>query len=361
MQITSAILIASSLLTFAAIACDGDDDVVGSDNNNDASVTSSGNVASSSSSSSGAAPDSGEDAGPGAQAPGPIEIRFRAVDADGTTVACGTNGLKIAGLEDARLGDLRLFVHDVALFREDGTAVNVELEQDGVWQTENVALLDFENQSAECEYAVFGKATTAATNTVVHGTPTASGPFVGVRFVLGVPVALNHVPVDIANAPLSSTGMDHGQADGRQFLRTVLYSPQTSPDGGITGTGDHNLLMLRSVCNNVTADGGIPAAAEECSKPNRPVIELRREGGFDPATHSVLFDVAELFSGYSRPLGTPGPEDLSGTGRVDCYGPLHAGNAGGSGIARCGTFYPKLGLDYTTGRASGMQSVFSIE
>lgn len=371
MRLSQPLALLSACAAFTFFACDGDDDLspASGGDEKDASLSSSGAGGSSgassssgalSSSSSGALADAGNDASDG-QAPRPVELRFRAVDAEGTAVACGTEGLKIAGLTDARLGDLRAFVHDVALLKEDGSAVPLALEQDGVWQTENVVMLDFEDQSAECQYAVFGKATTAATNTVVRGTPAAAGPFVGVRFVLGVPVGLNHVPVEAANAPLSSIGMDHGQADGRQFLRAVLYSPQTSPDGGITGTGDHNLLMLRSVCNNLTVDGGVPDDAEGCTKPNRPVLELRREGGFDPSQHTIVFDVAALFSGYSQPLGTPGPDDLSATGRVDCYGPLHAGDAGGSGVARCGTFYPKLGLDYTTGRAAGTQSVFSIE
>jgi len=43
--------------------------------------------------------------------------------------------------------DLRFYVHDVRLVRADGTEVPVSLEQDGMFQVEDVALLDFEDGS----------------------------------------------------------------------------------------------------------------------------------------------------------------------------------------------------------------------
>ena len=46
--------------------------------------------------------------------------------------------------------DFRLFVHDAALVRADGSLAPIALEQDGQWQYENAALLDFEDGSAAC-------------------------------------------------------------------------------------------------------------------------------------------------------------------------------------------------------------------
>lgn len=289
-----------------------------------------------------------------AKDPTPVAISFSAVDGAGTPFECGKTGLHINSLTDALPGDLRFYVHDVQL-EKDGRAIPVELEQDGAWQFENVALLDFEDASAECEFVIFGKTKTAETNTTVRGLPAEAGPYTGVRFTLGVPVALNHTDVADAESPLSSIGMDHGKADGRQFLRFGFYSDTT----GATGTNDHNLLMLRSVCGNVTAEGATPESADECDKPNRRTYSLAVDGAFDPATHTVQLDVNALVAGYSA-LGDTTTDDLSSAGRIDCYGPLHAGDMGAtSGAKRCGTFYGPLGLDYATGKPTATQTVFS--
>jgi uncharacterized repeat protein (TIGR04052 family) len=330
----------------ALLACGDDDDHVSTPVDADGAVPLPG-------SDGGATVDGSPDSGPSSA----VTLRFKAVDGDGKEFKCGADGLKIGSLTDALPGDLRFFVHEVALLRAGGEPVPVSLVDDGKWQHQNVALLDFEDATAECAFVIFGKAKTADTNVTLRGTPAANGPFTGVRFTIGVPPNLNHTDVAVAPAPLSSTGMDHGIADGRQFLRASFYSPTT----GATGNGDHNLVMLRSVCNNVTADGGAPPAnADACTKPNRPQISVERAGGFDPATHEILVDVAQLFAGYS-PLRTAGPADLNDKGRIDCFGPLHSGNLGPVlGAERCGRFYPNLGLDYATGRASGTQTVFSI-
>lgn len=285
--------------------------------------------------------------------PTPVAISFSAVDGAGQAFECGKTGLHINSLTDARAGDLRFYVHDVEL-EKDGRAIPIELEQDGVWQFQNVALLDFEDGTAECEFVIFGKTKTEATNNTVRGLPAEAGPYTGVRFTLGVPVALNHTDVATAEAPLSSIGMDHGKEDGRQFLRFGFYSDTT----GLTGNGDHNLLMLRSVCGNVTEEGDTPQSADECDKPNRPTYSLAVDGAFDPDTNRVELDVDALVAGYGA-LGTPA-DDLSSAGRIDCYGPLHAGDMGEtSGAKRCGTFYGPLGLDYATGKPTATQTVFT--
>lgn len=286
-------------------------------------------------------------------------IQFRAVDADGRDWACGASNLRVGNLSDVRPGDLRFYVHDVQMIGEDGRLIPVGLGPDDAWNAyPGVTLLDFEDASAECGFVIFGKAKTPEMNTHIWAAPVSEGPYRGIQFKLGVPSTVNHSDVALAEAPLNSTGMDHGQEDGRQFLRASFYSDLT----GVTGNGDHHLLMLRTVCSNHTAEGGTPPEdAELCTKPNRPVIRLEPEGGFDPDQQEIVVDVGALFAGYSE-LGRPGAVDLNAEGRVDCFGPLHAGDVGPmSGEARCGTFYPNLGLSYETGRSAGDQSVFRVQ
>ena len=52
--------------------------------------------------------------------------------------------------------DLRFFVHDVRLVNDAGTEVPVTLDQDGRWQTGDVALLDFENGKGRCRNGSLG-------------------------------------------------------------------------------------------------------------------------------------------------------------------------------------------------------------
>ena len=56
----------------------------------------------------------------------------------------GTTGSKISP------HDFRFYIHNVALIDESGKSVPVQLEQDGKWQLDDVALLDFENGTAGC-------------------------------------------------------------------------------------------------------------------------------------------------------------------------------------------------------------------
>jgi len=59
----------------------------------------------------------------------------------------GTTGSKITP------HDFRFYIHDVALIDQSGKSVPVQLEQDGKWQLDDVALLDFENGTAGCVIA----------------------------------------------------------------------------------------------------------------------------------------------------------------------------------------------------------------
>ena len=56
----------------------------------------------------------------------------------------GTTGSKLSP------HDFRFYVHNVALIDESGKAVPVQLDQDGKWQLDDTALLDFENAAAAC-------------------------------------------------------------------------------------------------------------------------------------------------------------------------------------------------------------------
>ncbi|WP_437941082.1 MbnP family protein [Sorangium sp. So ce341] len=47
--------------------------------------------------------------------------------------------------------DFRMYVYDVRLVRDDGSEEPLSLEQDGIWQRDEVAFLDFEDGTGTCE------------------------------------------------------------------------------------------------------------------------------------------------------------------------------------------------------------------
>jgi len=67
-----------------------------------------------------------------------------------------------------------------------GKSIPVNLTQDGKWQYQNVALLDFENKSGGC-----ANGTVETRNQIVGTIP--KGNYQGLQFTLGVPFNLNHL------------------------------------------------------------------------------------------------------------------------------------------------------------------------
>jgi hypothetical protein len=165
-----------------------------------------------------------------APAPRPVTIQF-ALEAGGKPVSCAA---PIAGLgatkATARLHDARFYISEIALIDRDGKETPVELEKSD-WQFANVALLDFDDKSGNCQGS-------PATNAQVKGTVPA-GRYKGLRFTLGVPVfgrdaagkevSLNHSDTSTAPAPLDLPSMSWSWQAGRKFVKIEI-----DPEGGVT-------------------------------------------------------------------------------------------------------------------------------
>jgi hypothetical protein len=142
----------------------------------------------------------------------PVNIQF-AAEINGQPFACGQSYSNVGTTKSTITpSDYRLYVSEVNLVRKDGSTVPVQLTQDGVWQYQNVALLDFENGTGPCRNG------TAPTNTTVRGNAPA-GDYVGVELTVGVPFALNHQDPTVAPAPLNSTAMFWNWQGGYKFIK----------------------------------------------------------------------------------------------------------------------------------------------
>jgi len=222
-----------------------------------------------------------------------VSIPFSAV-VGSDPFTCGTrysvNGIGMEGR------DLRFYVSDVRLVRPDGGEVPLVLEQDGLWQYEDVALLDFEDGTAGCRNG------TPQTRDRVTGT-VPEAPYGRVRFVLGVPQRLNHSNQATAPSPLSLTALFWSWNAGYKFLRAEVLSDGL-PQGFFVHLGSTRCLP----------EGRATAPATSCGNPNRLEVELP----FDPdQPDHVVFDLAALLEGTAlsgtedqRGACMSSPEDL---------------------------------------------------
>lgn len=216
----------------------------------------------------------------------PVEIRFEAVVGAMPFSCTGS----FAGLGTTMAAwtpyDFRFYVHDVQLVPESGSPVPVTLDQDGTWQYQSVALLDFENHTGTCSNG------TDATNTRVVGRVNAPAGtrWTGVRFKLGVPLELNHRNPATAPSPLNLSTLFWAWQSGYKFLRI---------DGRTTVPG-FNIHIGSTGCTGDPAAGAVT-----CARPNRPEVTLM---GFDPTQNVVVADLARLVAttNVNASTGAPG-------------------------------------------------------
>jgi uncharacterized repeat protein (TIGR04052 family) len=203
--------------------------------------------------------------------------------------------------------DFRFYVSNVALIDQDGNAVPLELKQDGKWQHENTALLDFENGTGACNNG------TAETNgTIVGNVPT--GDYQSLQFTLGVPKKLNHDDAAIAPSPLNLTSMWWNWQGGYKFLRVDLKTDKAIANVSAnsthsnSGNSNSNVPINQPTSNTHTEENtnsnsysihlgstGCKDSAQSdlfgCVNPNRTTVTLEN---FNSDDNVVVVDIAEL-------------------------------------------------------------------
>jgi uncharacterized repeat protein (TIGR04052 family) len=250
--------------------------------------------------------------------PRPIAIEVRAMVAD-RAVRCGESYPGIGTTSSAlRIADLRMYLSDLRLVADDGREVPIELDQDRVWQYRNVALVDFEDASADCTTG------TSMTRTVVRGNVTSSARFTRLRFRVGIPSDLNHADAASAPPPLNYTSLFWSWNGGYKFLRF---------DGISTGQSRGFIEHLGS-----TGCSGDGRGMASCNQENRPEIDLR----FDPDRDHVVFDLAAMLSESNI--------DADAGGELGC--------SSGFDDPDCAPFFHALGLAFGGVQAPAPQRVF---
>jgi uncharacterized repeat protein (TIGR04052 family) len=273
---------------------------------------------------------------PSPEASLPVQLRF-AAEVNGAPFRCGQSYDNV-GITRSRItpSDFRLFVSDVALLTRDGKAVPLTLDQDGVWQHRDVALVDFEDGTGPCSMG------TKAIRTAVSGRA-AAGDYTGVRFTLGVPFALNHGDPTVAASPLNVTAMFWNWQGGYKFLKFDTGSsgrPATAaapdPRGGHSASG-FSVHLGSTAC----ASPSPKDAPSACQNPNRVTVTLDR---FDPARQTVVVDIGRVLAQSNVDVNAPNtsPGCMSFPKDPDCPPVMR-----------------NLGLPYE-GAPAGQQVLFSV-
>jgi uncharacterized repeat protein (TIGR04052 family) len=267
--------------------------------------------------------------GVGAQPPNqsassqPVTIRFRTTVGD-TPFTCQQSypGLGSASTTMS-VSDLRFFVHDVRLLTASGSEVPVALATHSLWQSNGVALLDFENGRGSCS-----NGTPELRDIVVGSAP--EGQYTGVRFTVGVPFELNHRDLTQQASPLSLSRMFWAWNSGYKFMRIDMKA-----EGGAGWV----LHLGSTECQPTGSPSTIPT---RCAWANRPTITVDQ---FDPSRDAVRLDLAALFKTANLTVNEPKTAMGCMSGQAD---------------SDCAPVFAALGLPFGTTTA-GQQSAFRLD
>ena len=230
--------------------------------------------------------------------------------------------------------DFRFYVSEVALIDEAGNAVPVELEQDGKWQYQNVALLDFEDGTSACSNG------TAEMNTLVTGM-VPEGDYQSVQFTLGVPKSLNHDDASIAPSPLNLTSMWWNWQGGYKFLRTDLETDEAIASVGGNSQTTHTQTNTGNVQTNrqtTTTSGSGNQSTTQTS--NQTSIFKNGQGSQQQSSTTTTSDGNSTHTTHSQSGdGTHGGSGSHGEQAVSSNAYfLHLGSTGCSDSAQSNLF-----------------------
>lgn len=220
--------------------------------------------------------------------------------------------------------DFRMYVHDVALVRASGETVPLKLEPDGVWQDENVALLDFEDGTGSC------MTNSPETHVSVVGTAPEHSDYTGVSFTVGVPADQDHLNAATATPPLNQPAMWWSWVGGYRYLRIDVAS---------TKNAAWFFHLGAEACT------GASTTSITCKYPDYPIVAL---SSFTARSSMVTLDLATLFADSDL--------DAQNDPTVD---PV-TGCMSSTADPECPPLFGKLGLAFESNDPGPQQTFFGV-
>jgi len=230
----------------------------------------------------------------------PIDLTFELMVGD-ETASCNQNYHGIGSMNSTiSFADLRFYVSNIRLIDNAGQAVTTTLAAHDHWQSDQVALLDFEDKTGRCD-----EIGTEAMNSLIKLTAP-SGNYNGIKFNLGVPFSQNHQDVTLAPTPLNIPALQWNWQGGYKFARFDIYNDNET----------NNFWPIHLGSTGCTSDNGLTPPDVPCSQPNLPEITLTN---FDPTSDVIVADMATLLSAVDVSTSTLKPPGcMSGQSDPDC-------------------------------------------
>ena len=260
----------------------------------------------------------------------PVEIGFAAMVGDAPAL-CGISYPELGSMRStAELADARLFVSQLELRDEKKQWHLLELDQDTIWQSPNIALLDFEDGTSACADSGTPKTNNKITGTLPPGT------YDQLRFSVGIPNKLNHLDNATATAPQNVPGMFWTWQGGYKFLRVDWQVEESS-------VKRWNFHLGATGC-----DSSAPTAAPTtpCARSNRPTVHLEAFR-FDQDVVRIDFSKLIRNADFSSNMKATPPGCMSSPAEINDCQPL----------------YRSLGLLFANGRCVNQcakQTVFDV-
>ncbi len=274
--------------------------------------------------------------GENANAPseGPTQTLQFAARMGALPFACGTSYALGSAATMVQLEDYRLFVSQLRSVDAAGKEVPLPLVPAGLWQDDNVALLDFENGAGPCSELGTKLTNTAVT---VKGQISAGS---ALRFTLGVPAPVAHQNVGLAPPPLNLGAMFWSWQAGYKFMRVDFSTPSTDA----AAASNQWLIHLGSTGCQSAAQTVAPAVA--CALSNRVEVTLP---AYDPLQNMIVVDLAAVLANIDLQVNTPGTAPGCMSGATD---------------PECQALFANLGLEASTGQCvngCAAQKLFRLE
>ncbi len=252
-----------------------------------------------------------DDASPETQVDQPLVLNFKGLIGN-EKFLCGKTYEDVGvGKHDYRVEGLRMYISRLQALLDDGTAVTASLTEDGMWQHDNVALLNFGADCSRGEERELNMAVDA--NVRLYSTRRVTG----VCFDVGIPFDRNHQRAEGALPPLDTTALFNSVQNGRTFLRLDgTANPEDKPQ-------TFNVQLKSTGCLSEDKNRR-PSVA--CGSPNIAQVCV----DIDTQEQAIAFDVKSLLAGV----------DVSKNkdAELGCYSAKND--------SECTTIVPALGISF---------------
>ncbi len=245
-----------------------------------------------------------------------VTIKF-AAKVGNKPFSCGSNYKLGKSATTVTPLDFRLYISDISLIDNNNKSIPLVLKQDGKWQYQNVALIDFENKTGACTNG------TVETRNIVVGT-IPQGQYKGLKFTLGLPENLNHEDSTLAPSPLNLTSLWWNWQFGYKFARidfaqsaktqsTEIYQHKN----GEKEAGNAFFIHLGSTGCQAETTSQKPTM--KCTNPNTAIVNLTN---FDSSKNTIAIDIAKLVgdTDLTRNQENTAPGCMSEPNDKDCMG-----------------------------------------